>query len=172
MVRGKSIIGGMNYILEMDLDKEGLKKEFIKQIASLAKAHSFCVSTEEEKRLNEEVAYFKAVKTTLVKQESPSKDKPLSDDEINKRMATFLGNTIISEEVIDIYKELGIETPNISVLSDEFLEEIRSMEYKNLAVEMLKKLIEGKRKSSSRKNLVMSEKFSDKLKRSLQSYRN
>ncbi|MGB6129058.1 MAG: type I restriction endonuclease subunit R, partial [Psychrilyobacter sp.] len=172
MVRGKSIIGGMNYILEMDLDKEGLKKEFVKQVASLAKAHSLCVSTEDGKRLNEEVAYFKAVKATLVKQESPNKVKPLSDNEINKRMATLLGNTIISEEVIDIYKELGIEAPNMSVLSDDFLEEIRSMEYKNLAVEMLKKLIEGKIKSSSRKNLVMSEKFSDKLKRSLQSYRN
>lgn len=172
MERGRSIIGGMNYILGIDIDKEGMKKEFLKQVSSLAKSHSLCVSTEEGKRLNEEVAYFKAVKATLVKQESPSVKKSLSDDEINQRMAHLLGNTIISEEVIDIYKELGVESPNMSVLSDKFLEEIRSMEHKNLAVEMLKKLIEGKIKSSSKRNLVMSEKFSDKLKRSLQSYRN
>lgn len=172
MARGKSIIGGMNYILGMDIDREGTRKEFTKQVASLAKAHALCVSTEEGRRLNEEVAYFKAVKASLNKQEGPTDRKPLSDEEINKRMAKLLGNTIISEEVIDIYKELGIEAPNMSILSDEFLEEIRAMEHKNLAVEMLKKLIEGKIKASSRKNLVMSEKFSEKLKKSLQSYRN
>lgn len=172
MKRARSIMGGMNYILELDLDKVGMKKEFLKQVSSLAKAHSLCVSTEEGKRLNEEVAYFKAVKATLVKIERPTDKKVLTEEEINKKLANLLGNTIISEEVIDVYKELGIKNPNMSVLSDEFLEDIRSMEHKNLAVEMLKKLIEGKIKSSSRKNLVLSEKFSEKLKKSLQSYRN
>jgi len=172
MERAKSIIGGMNYILGLDIDREGYKKDFLNQVTSLAKAHSLCVSTEEGRRLNEEVAYFKAIKATLNKQEKPGDKRPLSEAELNKKMAGLLGNTIISEEVIDVYKELGIEAPNMSVLSDEFLEDIRAMEHKNLAVEMLRKLIEGKIKVSAKKNLVMSEKFSEKLKKSLQAYKN
>jgi len=173
MTRAKSIIGGMNYILEKDIDKEGSKKEFFKQVISLSKAHALCVSTEEGQRLNEEVSYFKALKASINKLEKPETDKkPLSDEEINKRIAKLLGNTIISEEVIDVYKELGLEAPNMSLLSDEFLEEISSMEYKNLAVEMLRKLIDGNIRVSSKRNLVMSEKFSEKLKKSIQAYKN
>ena len=173
MTRAKSIMGGMNYIMEKDIDKEGSKKEFLKQVISLAKAHALCVSTEEGQRLNEEVSYFKALKASINKLEKSETDKkPLSDEEINKRIAKLLGNTIISEEVIDVYKELGLDAPNMSLLSDEFLEEIRSMEYKNLAVEMLKKLIDGNIRVSSKRNLVMSEKFSEKLKKSIQAYKN
>lgn len=169
--RARTIIGGMNYIFNLDIEKEGMKKEFIKQVSALSKAHALCVSTSRGEKLNEEVAYFKAVKATLIKIEKPKKDKVLTEDQINKKMADILGNTIISEEVIDVYKELGMENPNMSVLSDEFLEEIKSMKYKNLAVEMLKKLIEGKIRTSSKKNLVMSEKFSDRLKNSMESYK-
>ena len=169
--RVRAIIGGMNYILQLDIEKEGMKKEFIKQVSALAKAHALCISTSRGKKINEEVAYFKAVKATLVKIEKPKKERGLTEDQINKKMADILGNTIISEEVIDVYKELGMKNPNMSVLSDEFLEEIKSMKYKNLAVEMLKKLIEGKIRISSKKNLVMSEKFSDRLKNSMESYK-
>ena len=109
MTRAKSIMGGMNYILEKDIDKEGSKKEFLKQVIALAKAHALCVSTEEGQRLNEEVSYFKALKASINKLEKPATDKkPLSDEEINKRIAKLLGNTIISEEVIDVYKELDL----------------------------------------------------------------
>jgi len=169
--RVRAIIGGMNYILQLDIEKEGMKKEFIKQVSALAKAHALCISTSRGKKINEEVAYFKAVKATLVKIEKPKKERGLTEDQINKKMADILGNTIISEEVIDVYKELGMENPNMSVLSDEFLEEIKLMKYKNLAVEMLKKLMEGKIRTSSKKNLVMSEKFSDRLKNSMESYK-
>ncbi len=172
LTRASSIMGGMEFIYTKDLAEEGFKKEFIKEVIILSKAHGLCISTEIGTTLINEVSFFKAVKATLVKQDTPNEGRVLSDKEINERLSKLLSKTIISEEVVDIYSELGLENPNLSILSDEFLEEVKSMKHKNLAVEMLKKLLEGKIKTSSKRNLVMSEKFSEKLKKSMQQYRN
>ncbi|WP_047384753.1 DUF3387 domain-containing protein, partial [Cetobacterium sp. ZWU0022] len=98
--------------------------------------------------------------------------KKLTQAQINEKIASLMAKTIISEDVIDVYSQLGLDNPDISILSDEFLKEVEKIKYKNLAVEMLRKLIEGKIKYSSRKNLVVAEKFSERLQKAMSSYRN
>lgn len=171
--RARVIIEGMDYVLELENDEIGTKKRFIDNVLALAKAHSLCVTTKEGQKLNGEIGYFKAVKATLIKLETDiDKPKKLTQSQINERIASLMTKTIISEEVIDVYSTLGLKNPDISILSDEFLREVEKIKYKNLAVEMLRKLIEGKIKYSSRKNLVQSEKFSERLQKAMKSYRN
>ncbi len=172
--RARTIIEGMDFILELDNKENGIKKLYIDNVLALAKAHSMCITTKEGQKLNEEISYFKAVKASIIKLETEQvgKKKTLSEKEINERIAKLMSKTIISEEVIDVYKVLGMESPDISILSDSFLEEIKKIKYKNLAVEMLKKLIEGKIHYSSRKNISLSEKFSERLQKAMNQYRN
>ena len=114
------------------------------------------------------------MKASILKLETEAKEenKKLSEKEINRRLAKLMANTIISEEVIDVYGVLGLDNPDISILSDEFLQEVEKLKYKNLAVEMLRKVIEGKIHYTSRKNIVMAEKFSQRLQKSINAYRN
>ena len=166
--RIRAITGGMDFVLGLD---EQDQKEFKKIAVELSKAHSLCAATEIGKSKALEVSYFKAVKASLVK--LGEKDGPkLSKREIDARINQMLERSIISEEVIDVFDAMGIKRPEVSILSDEFLEEVREMKHKNLAVEMLKKLLEGNIKAVERTNLVKSEMFSEKLKKSLNKYRN
>jgi type I restriction enzyme R subunit len=166
--RIRAITAGMDFVLGMD---EKDQKEFKNTVVELAKAHSLCASTQEGRDAALEVSYFKAVKASLVKLENKSTNR-LSKREIEHRINQLIQKTIISEEVIDVFDTLGLERPNISILSDEFLEEVKSIKYKNLAVEILKKLLEGKIKAIEKRNLVKSEKFSEKLDKALKKYKN
>ncbi|MCT4662955.1 MAG: type I restriction endonuclease subunit R [Tissierellales bacterium] len=166
--RIRAITGGMDFILGKE-EKE--QKEF-KQIAiELAKAHSLCAATAEGKSKALEVSYFKAVKASLSKLKARSGSSK-SKQEIEARVNQMLERSIISEEVIDVFDAMGIKRPEVSILSEEFLEEVREMKHKNLAVEMLRKLLEGNIKSMEKRNLVKSERFSEKLKKALNKYRN
>lgn len=166
--RIRAITGGMNFVLGKSQKEQ---KEF-KQIAvELAKSHSLCAATPEGKESALEVSYFKCVKASLAKLQEKNLRKK-SKREIEERVNQMLQRSIISEEVIDVFDVMGIEKPDISILSEEFLEEIKNIQYKNLAVEMLKKLLEGNIKTMEKGNLVKSEKFSEKLKRALNKYRN
>jgi type I restriction enzyme R subunit len=166
--RIRAITGGMNFVLGMP-EKE--QKEFKLFATELAKAHSLCAATDEGKEAALEVSYFKAVKASLAKLDTKNTKKK-SKKEIEARVKQMLERSIISEEVIDVFDTLGIKRPEISILSEEFLEEVRQIKHKNLAVEMLKKLLEGNIKSMEKRNLVKSEKFSEKLKKALNKYRN
>ncbi|HAE91204.1 MAG TPA: DEAD/DEAH box helicase, partial [Tissierella sp.] len=166
--RIRAITGGMDFILGKP-EKE--QKEFKNIAIELAKAHSLCAATNEGKEKALEVSYFKAVKASLSKLQE--KDAPRkSKKEIEARLAQMLERSIISEDVIDVFDVMGLKRPEVSILSEEFLEEVRGMKQKNLAVEMLKKLLEGNIKSMEKTNLVKSEKFSEKLKKALNKYRN
>lgn len=166
--RIRAITGGMDFILGKP-EKE--QKEF-KQIAiELAKAHSLCAATDAGKEKALEVSYFKAVKASLAKLKEKSPQKK-SKKEIEERVNQMLQRSIISEDVIDVFDVMGLKRPDVSILSEEFLQEVREIKHKNLAVEMLKKLLEGNIKSMEKRNLVKSEKFSEKLKKALNKYRN
>ncbi|MDH2879784.1 type I restriction endonuclease subunit R [Bacillus cytotoxicus] len=168
VARIRAITGGMDFVLGWS-EKE--QKEF-KQIAvEMAKAHSLCAATKEGKAAALEVSYFKAVKASLAKLDIKNVKKP-SKKEIEARVNQMLERSIISEDVIDVFDSLGIQRPEISILSEEFLEEVRQLRHKNLAVEMLKKLLEGNLKAMEKRNLVKAEKFSEKLKKALNKYRN
>lgn len=172
--RAKIIIKGMDFVLGLEHNEKGTKKRFIDNVLSLAKSHALCITTREGQALNSEISYFKAVKASIIKLETEDKGekKKLTEKELNERLARMMSKTIISEEVIDVYSQLGMDSPDLSILSEEFLSEIEKIKYKNLAVEMLRKLIEGKIKYSSRKNLTVSEKFSARLQKAISAYRN
>lgn len=168
MERMRTIVGGMDFILGK---KEEEQKEFKKTALELGKAHALCATTDRGKEKALEVSYFKAVKASLVKLKEKDKT-PLSKREIEARLHQMLERSIISEDVIDVFDAMGIKRPEISILSEEFLKEVQGMKQKNLAVEMLKKLLEGNIKAMEKRNLVKSEKFSERLTKALNKYRN
>ncbi|GAY76547.1 type I restriction-modification system, restriction subunit R [Sporolactobacillus inulinus] len=166
--RMRTIAEGMNFILGKD-EKE--QKDFIQYATELGKAHGLVSATEAGKAVTMEVGYFKAVKASLIKLQHGSKTPP-SKHVIEQRINQLLERSIISEDVIDVFQTLGLKQPEISLLDEHFLQEVKALKTKNLAREMLKKLLEGEIKVMSRTNLVKSELFSEKLKRSLNKYRN
>lgn len=166
--RIRAITGGMNFILGKS-EKE--QKDFKQVATELAKAHSLCAATDQGKNVAFEVSYFKAVKASLVKLEVKGTPKK-SKKEVEARVNQLLERSIISEEVIDVFDAMGLERPEVSILSEEFLQEVKALKHKNLALEMLKKLLEGNIKSMEKRNLIKSEKYSDKLKKALNKYRN
>lgn len=166
--RMRIIVAGMNFVYGLD-EKE--QKEFKQFATELGKAHALCAATDEGKSYALEVSYFKAVKASLLKLDRKAGVKK-SKKEMEARVNQLLEKSIISEEVIDVFDALGLKRPEVSILSEEFLEEVKAMKEKNLAAEMLKKLLEGNLKSMERTNLVKSEKFSEKLKKTLNKYRN
>jgi type I restriction enzyme R subunit len=166
--RMRSIVGGMDFILGKPEEEQ---KEFKKTALELGKAHALCAATKKGQEKALEVSYFKAVKASLVKLKE--KDKPiLSKREIEARLHQILERSIISEEVIDVFDAMGIKRPEISILSEEFLKEVQSMKEKNVALEMLKNLLEGNIKAMEKRNLVKSEKFSERLIQAINKYRN
>ncbi|GAA3650064.1 type I restriction endonuclease subunit R [Asaccharospora irregularis] len=166
--RMSAITGGMNFILGLSQESQ---KEFKLLCIELAKAHSLCAATDEGIKVAIEVSYFKAVKASLMKLSERGVQKK-TKKEIEDRLNQLLEKSIISEDVIDVFDTLNLNRPDVSILSEEFLEEVKSIKHKNLAVEMLKKLLEGNIKLMEKKNLVKSEKFSAKLQKSLNKYRN
>ena len=166
--RIRAITGGMDFILGKPEEDQ---KEFKQLAVELAKAHALCAATNEGKSKSLEVSYFKAVKASLSKLQEKGKPRK-SKREIEARVSQMLERSIISEEVIDVFDAMGLKRPDVSILSEEFLEEVREIKHKNLAVEMLKKLLEGNIKTMERRNLVKSEKFSEKLRKALNKYRN
>ena len=167
--RIRAITAGMDFVLSMS---ESEQKDF-KQIATeLGKAHGLCAASNEGKAIALEVSYFKSVKASLVKLDTKEGKGPLSKAEIEQRINQILERSIISQEAIDVFEAMGMKHPDISILNVEFLEEVKNLKTKNLALEMLKKLLEGEIKVMERSNLVKSELFSEKLKKALIRYRN
>ncbi|MHA7098050.1 type I restriction endonuclease subunit R [Priestia aryabhattai] len=164
--RIKAIVNTMDYIIGLGEDE---KKRFLNTVTELSKAYALCATTPEAEELNDEIGFFKAVKASIVKtigDGSKKKTATQMDAQINQ----LISKSVISEEVVDVYKELGIENPDISILSDQFLEDVRALPQRNLAVELLNRLINGKVKSVQRSNLIQARKFSEMLDNALNKY--
>jgi type I restriction enzyme R subunit len=166
--RMQAIVATMDYILGLG---EQPKKEFIQHVTELAKVYSLCATTEEAERLNLEIGFFKAVKSGIIKM-LPEGVKKKTKVQIDYQLNQLISKSIISEEVVDILGAIGLDRPNIGILSDEFLEEVKDMPQKNLAVELLRRLLEGRVKVISRRNLVQSRKFSEMLEAAIRKYQN
>src|SRR5699024_7852591 len=102
----------------------------------------------------------------LIPYNSPKRTKSQIDDQLNQ----LISKSIISEEVVDVYESLGLENPDISILSDQFLEDVRALPQKNLAVELLNRLLQGKVKAVQKQNVVKARKFSDMLEKAVNQY--
>ncbi|MDT0173126.1 type I restriction endonuclease subunit R [Exiguobacterium sp. BRG2] len=164
--RIRAIVTTMDYVIGLGEEE---KKRFLDTVTELSKAYALCATTPEAEELNDEIGFFKAVKASIVKtigDGSKKKTATQMDAQINQ----LISQSVISEDVIDIYKELGLENPDISILSDQFLEDVRALPEKNLAVELLNRLLNGKVKNVQRNNLTKARKFSDMLSNALNKY--
>lgn len=148
--------------------KEG-KNRLVKAVGELSRAFALAVPHEKALAVRDDVAFFQAVKAVLTKNIGEGRR---SSEEIEHAIRQIVSRAVSSDEVIDIFAAAGLKKPDISILSDEFLAEVRGMPQRNLAVEMLRKLLEGEIKARGRKNIVQAKSFAELLENSITRYQN
>jgi len=152
------------------LGLENGKKRFVNEVTALSKAFAIAIPHEQAMDIKDEVAFFQAVKARLVKFDTTGTGR--SDEEIETTIRQVIDQALVSEQVIDVFDAAGIKKPDISILSEEFLLELKGMEHKNVALEVLKKLLNDELKSRSRKNLVKSKSLMEMLENAIKKYHN
>ncbi|KIH78190.1 type I restriction enzyme, R subunit [Geoalkalibacter ferrihydriticus] len=153
-----------NHILGL---REG-KKRFLDAMAAITRAFSLCGTLDEAEPLRKEIAFFAAIRAAIVKHTTV--DSKLTEEQKNSALKQILDNAVIAEGVADVFSLAGLDKPNIALLSDEFLEDVRNMKSRNLALELLEKLLRDTIKARTRNNLVLEQKFSERLLASLNRY--
>ncbi|MGC9456804.1 MAG: type I restriction endonuclease subunit R [Halothiobacillaceae bacterium] len=155
-----------NYILSL----EDGKKRFLDTVLAMNKAFSLCSTLDEARGLQKEVAFLSQVKTAITK--FTSVDRKLTQEAKNSALKQILDNALVADGVTDVFALCGLDKPNIGLLSNEFLEDVRQMPYKNLAVELLEKLLKDDIKARTRNNVVQEKKYGDRLQETLRKYNN
>jgi type I restriction enzyme R subunit len=158
--------GVMNHILGM---KDG-KKRFLDVMAALTKAYVLCSTLDEADALKKEIAFFSAVKAAISK--FTSIDKRRADEDKQSLLKQIIDNAIVANGVADIFALVGLEKPNIGLLSPEFLEDVKNLPQKNLAVDLLEKLLRDEIKARMRTDVVSEKKYSERILESLRKYHN
>jgi type I restriction enzyme R subunit len=158
-------IQAANYILGLENGKD----RYINSVTALSKSFAISVPHPYTIDIRDEVGLFQAIKARIVK---VTQSGGKSDEEMETAIKQILSDAIVSEDVIDIFDAAGIKKPDISILSDEFLAEVKGMTHKNLALELLKKLLKGEIRTRTKVNLVQSKKFSEMLDSAVKNYQN
>ncbi|GAC43627.1 type I restriction endonuclease subunit R [Paenibacillus popilliae] len=166
--RMQAIVGTVDYILGLGQED---KRNFLNWTVEMAHAFALCATTEAAEQLNVEISFYKAVKSGIVKLITPE-NKKKTTSELDAQLNQLISKSIISEEVVDIMDAVGLQKPNIAILSHEFLEHVRGLKQKNLAVELLRRLLQGKVKAVSRTSVVQSRIFSAMLDEAIRKYNN
>ena len=164
-VKLQILLGAQNFILA----SQDLKDRFLKEIMLLSKAFAMSTPSFEADVIKDEVAFFQAVKSRINKF-SPSGGK--SAFEIDTAIKQIVDEALSSDGVVDVFEAAGIKTPDISILSDEFLLEVQNMEQKNVAYELLKKLLNDEVRLRKPKNIAQSRKFSEMIETAVNKYHN
>lgn len=151
------------------LAQESGKDRLLQVVTELSKAFALAVPHEEAIRIRDDVGFFQAVRTAIAKTQVG--DRRGSGD-IDHAIRQIVSNAIVSDQVIDIFAAAGLKNPDISILSDQFLADVRGMKHKNLAVELLRKLLDDEVKARSKHNLVQARSFADLLEKSVRRYQN
>ncbi len=160
------IPAGQEHILE----QEDGKKRWIQAITELSRAFALCAASDEATAIRDDVSFFQTLQAALNKQQSTSRKTP---EQIDAAIRQLVSKAITTEgQVIDVFTAAGLPRPDISILSDQFLAEVRGLKHKNVAAELLEKLLKDELKVRSRRNLVQSRIFSEKLKKTLNAYHN
>lgn len=146
------------------------KKRYINEVTALSKAFAIAIPHDQAMDAKDEVSFFQAVKARLAKFDGTGSGK--TDEEIETTIRQVIDKALVSEQVIDVFDAAGIKKPDISILSEEFLMELKGMEHKNVALEVLKKLLNDEIKSRAKKNLVKSRTFLEMLENSIKKYHN
>jgi len=152
------------------LGLEDGKKRYIDEVTALSLAFAIAIPDEQAMDAKDEISFFQAVKARLVKFDATSSGK--TDDEIETTIRQVIDKALVSDQVIDVFDAAGIKRPDISILSDEFLMEMKNMQHKNVALEVLKKLLNDEIKSRSKSNIVQSKKLLEMLEQSINRYQN
>ena len=151
------------------LAQENGKDRFVRAVLELSQAFALAVPHAEALRIRDDVAFFQAVQAVLAKR-APGEARP--EEELDHAVRQILSRAVASEGVMDIFAAAGLKKPDISILSDEFLAEVRGMPQKNLAVELLQKLLKGEIRTRGRKNVVQARSFAEMLERTIRRYQN
>ena len=151
------------------LAQENGKERCVDAVRALSQAFALAVPHEETTRIRDDVGFFQAVRAQLMKR-APGEAR--SEEELDLAVRQIISRAVASEGVMDIFAAAGLDKPDISVLSDEFLAEVRGMPHRNLAVELLQKLLRGEVSARRRKNVVQARSFSEMLEQTLRRYQN
>lgn len=158
-------------IIDFILSQENGETSFTENTKNLLKAFALSVPHEKALAIRDDVALFQAIKSRLVKIAERNEDRD-KDDRIETAIKQIVSEAVTSDEVIDVFDAAGIKKPNIEILDEAFLREIQNMPQKNLAVELLKKLLKDEIKQRKKLNLVQSKKFSEHLEDAINRYHN
>jgi len=151
------------------LAQENGKERCLRSVRELSQAFALAVPHEEALRIRDDVAFFQAVQAVLAKR-APGDARP--EEELDHAVRQIISRAVAPGGVIDIFAAAGLEKPDISILSDEFLAEVRGMPQRNLAVELLQKLLKGELKARRRKNVVQARSFAEMLEQTVRRYQN
>ena len=151
------------------LAQEDGKERFVGVVRELGQAFALAVPHEATTAIRDDVAFFQTVRSALSK---PSAGEVRAEDELDHAVRQIISRAVAPEGVIDIFEAAGLDSPDISILSEEFLAEVRGMPHRNLAVELLQKLLKGEVSSRRRKNVVQARSFAELLEQSLRRYEN
>lgn len=157
----------MKQAMEHVLKKEQGKERYLKEVTTLVWAFALAIPHEDALKIRDDVGFFQAVKAAIVKNTEP---KTSQRDNVDSAIKQILSKAIISDRVIDVFAAAGLKKPDISILSEEFLAEVKNMPQKNLAFEMLKKLLNDEIKFRQKKNLIQARSFEELLDKAIKAY--
>lgn len=187
----REVFAGFDYIVALDgsptervqtikvaqdflLQKNGWKgtviDRFLDHATALMKAFALASATPQAQAIKREVAFFQTVKVAIAK--TTGRGNAAKDERLDHAIRQLVDRAIVQDGVLDIFAAAGLEKPNIAVISDTFLDDVRTMPQKNLALEMLKKLLNDEITASRRTSIVQSRRFSEKLDESINRYHN
>ena len=152
------------------LEQADGKKRFVQVVTELSRAFALCAASDAATAIRDDVAFFQAVKAALVKTVSRSGKSP---DQLDAAVRQLVSGAITTDsQIIDVFTAAGLPKPDIGILSEQFLAEVRGLKHKNVAAELLAKLLQGEIKVRATRNLVQSRQFSELLQRTLNAYHN
>ena len=151
------------------LAQENGKDRFIRAVRDLSRAFALAVPSDEAMRIRDDVGFFQNVQSVLAKR-AATEARP--EEELDQAVRQIISRAVAPEGVIDIFAAAGLQKPDISILSDEFLAEVRGMPQRNLAVELLRKLLKGEVAARRRKNVVQARSFAEMLDEAIRRYQN
>jgi type I restriction enzyme R subunit len=151
------------------LNQEDGKNRLLRAVTELSQAFALAVPHADALRIRDDVGFFQAVRAVLAKSSSGGRK---TDEDLDHAIRQIISKAMVSDEVVDIFAAAGLKKPDISILSDEFLAEVRGMPQLNLAVELLQKLLKGEIRLRSQRNVVQARSFSKMLEQSLRRYQN
>ena len=163
-------ISGIAAAMEHILSLEDGKRRYLESVTALSKAFALAVPREEAIKIRDEVGFFHEVRSGLAK--ATVEEAAKTPEDMDSAIRQLISRAVAPEGVVDIFTEAGLKKPDISILSDDFLQEVRQLPHRNLAVELLRKLLNDEIKTRSKKNVVQAKSFAEMLEKAIRKYQN